>query len=150
LYQPGVGIKENFSSKFYPFILTLSNYDFSENINISGNLNDNPTINFTNTWSQDFPGITYIPIKNTVCRFKKLPSKTKDQSPHLLMPNIVLDQINIPVDVLLKNYVIYDYIGNQLLSGTTRNIDIHSLHSGPYILVLQHHSGVHTHKFIKI
>ena len=108
LYIPGIGIKERNNENIYPFIITLSNYDLNENINISGNLNDNPTIQVADTWSQDFPGITYIPEKNTVCRFKKLTSKTKEQSTPVAIAGIVHDHINIPEDFIFENYIIFD------------------------------------------
>jgi hypothetical protein len=150
LYFPGVGIKERFNENIYPFILTISNYDLNENINISGNLNYNPTIQVTDTWSQDFPGITYIPEKNTVCRFKKLTSKTKDQSTPVSIASIVHDHINIPEDFIFENYIIFDIMGNQLLSGESSIIDIVGLNSGSYILVLNHKNGTKTHRFIKM
>ena len=151
LYMPSVGIKERFSGDFYPFALTISNYDLDENIIISGNLNDNPTIQVTDTWDQDFPGITYIPEKNTVCRFKKLPSKTKDQSfPKVSIASIVHDQINIPEDFIFQNFTIFDITGNQLLSGSSSIIDTQSLYSGSYVILLKHNLGTYTHRFIKI
>jgi len=150
LYMPGMGIKDQVSGNFFPFALTLSNYDLDENINISGNLNDNPTIHLTDTWSQDSPGITYIPEKNTVCRFKKLPTKTRDQSSRISIPTIAYDRISIPKDILLKNYIIYDITGYQLLYGTSNDINIQSLNNGTYILLLTDQSGTSSHKFIKI
>ena len=150
LYQPGLGIKESLSGNFYPFALTISNYSLNENINISGNLNDIPTIIFADTWSQDFPGITYIPEKNTVCRFRKNPSKTDDQSPAIAIPNMVHDEINIPDEAIFQNYIIYDFFGNQLLSGTSKNINTQTLHTGAYILMLLDKTGTHSYKFIKV
>ncbi len=150
LYIPGVGIKERFNENIYPFILTLSNYDLDDNINISGNLNDNPTIELSDNWSQDFPGITYIPEKNTVCRFKKLTSKTKDQATSVTMASIVHDQINIPGDFIFDNYFIFDIMGNHLLSGQSHIIDTQGLNSGSYILLLAHKYGTYSHRFIKM
>jgi hypothetical protein len=150
LYKPGIGIKEYFSDDFYPFWLTISNYDLNENINIRGNLNDHPTIEFTDTWSQDFAGITYIPEKNTVCRFKKLTTKTKDQSVPISIASIVYDEINIHQDCIFENYIIFDMMGNQLLSGKSNIIDTQILNSGSYILVLNHKHGNKSHRFIKI
>lgn len=150
LYKPGVGIKEYFSDDFYPFALTISNYDLDENIHVSGNLNDNPTIQIIDTWDQDFPGITYIPEKNTVCRFKKLTSKTKDKSAQIPIASIAHDQINIPEDFIFENYIIFDIMGNQLLSGKSNIVDTQGLNSGSYILLINHKHGTKSHRFIKI
>lgn len=150
LYKPGVGIKEQFTGNYYPFALTISNYDLDENIHVSGNLNDNPSIAVTDNWDQDFPGITNIPEKNTVCRFKKLTSKTKDKSTPISMASIVHDQINIPEDYIFENYIIFDIMGNPLLSGKSNIVDTQGLNAGSYILLINHIQGNKTHRFIKM
>lgn len=150
LYQPGVGIKDELNDRFNHFALQISNYTLTENINISGNLNDNPMVDVTNTWSQDFPGITYIPQKNTVCRFKKLPSKTNDQTLKWKLPNIITDQFIIPENIDIRTYQIYDMLGNPLLSGSSKVIDVQGLQSGNYFISLMHKNGMDTFKFIKI
>lgn len=150
LYEPGVGIKERFAGNYYPFALTISNYDLDENITVIGNLNDSPSIQVTDNWDQAIGGITYIPEKNTVCRFKKLTSKTKDQSTQIPIASIAHDQINIPEDFIFENYSIFDIMGNHLLSGKSNIIDTQGLNSGSYILVLNQKHSTKTHRFIKM
>ncbi len=150
LYKPGIGLYDKALDGYYTIALQISNYNLTEIINITGNLNDHPTVKYLPKFDILFEGLTHVPNENTVCRFRKNPSKTDDQSPAIAIPNMVHDEINIPDEAIFQNYIIYDFLGNQLLSGTSKNINTQTLHTGAYILMLLDKTGTHSYKFIKV
>jgi hypothetical protein len=147
-FKNGFGYWDDFSNRYYEILIFIVSKDLGEAISVSGNLNDNPEINDNVNIEEAIRGLTYLPKKNTVCRFKKQPSSLIDQKKYKL-PTLLANQMIIPEDVVFNHFDIYDMTGRLVKSGNERQVDLSLLVNGNYVLKLTDGLGIYSYKFIK-
>ncbi len=146
-FKNGFGYWDEFLNKYFGIGFFILSKDLKEVISVGGNLNDNPVI-INNTNTEVLNSLTYLPKKNTVCRFKKQTSSSIDQL-KLKIPTLVTNQLIIPEDFLFNHFDIYDMKGNHIKHGSERVVDLSSLLNGYYVLRMYDMAGVYSYKFIK-
>ncbi|MBK9735180.1 MAG: T9SS type A sorting domain-containing protein [Saprospiraceae bacterium] len=152
IFKPGLGCKRRIDPEtqaYGPMIISIANWDNTEIINISGNLDDNPVIDYDADFDS-LGGLVYIPQKNTVVRFKKATSATTQAIQNKPIPNLVTDVLIVPEDLSYQKYAIYDMAGRLMCSGDQRtSIDTGMLAAGYYVLKLRAGHAMYAYKFLK-
>ncbi|MBK8626636.1 MAG: T9SS type A sorting domain-containing protein [Saprospiraceae bacterium] len=149
-FKPGFGVYDSFLNKYFTLSMTILSKDGNEIINVGGNINTNPIIHY-NTYFDDPLGLTHLPAKNTVCRFRKKTTSTQNQDQGIInLPNLLKETINIPADIEFNYFLISDSFGRVLAKSKNRNFDISNLSNGVYFITFLQGSKVVTSKFLKI
>lgn len=103
---------------------------------------------FDTEQEEPFISLSSFPNNGTVYRLVSSQLNTSDFefSQFSIYPNPVSEQLYISSDSVIKNYVIYDLLGKQVISGNyDKSIDVSVLKSGVYVIKI----GNTTERFIK-
>lgn len=131
---------------YFPILLSIANLDNTEVIEVIGDINNFPTINYNGNNEE---GLLYLPSKNTVVKFKKQISSSNETKATRPFPNVVVNILSIPPDFQFTEYRIFDLSGREIRKGNNTEIDLSFLQTGYYFIKLRDGGGMYSYKFLK-
>lgn len=133
VYIPGKGLKTNIDSIYFPFIIQILNFDVDEIITVSGDLNNDPEIIFSEDFEEESMGVTYVPAKNTVCRFKPKSVHTIDINILNQIDRSIFNITQLASDWIEQDFILYNYQGQIVHTSDKASLNVSHLPSGFYV-----------------